>query len=69
MAFGESSPDKIMDNCNGGLKKREWEGMEHAEHGFIKAVMSLVSGFILSVLVSSIFSPRWVILAKLWQFS
>ncbi|RLG98942.1 hypothetical protein DRO19_03600 [Candidatus Bathyarchaeota archaeon] len=30
--------------------------MEHAEHGFTKAVMSLVSGFILSIVVSSVFS-------------
>ena len=45
------------------MNKLEWlfeekklGSMEHAEHGFIKAVMSLVSGFILSVLVSSVFS-------------
>ena len=31
--------------------------MEYAKHGFTKAVMSLVSGFILSIVVSSVFSP------------
>lgn len=30
--------------------------MEHAEHGFIKAVMGLISGFVFSIVVSSVFS-------------